>query len=757
MNRRPILRSALIPALGQGLVRFVIYGFLPLCAGIVLTASGNNPPQAAVQQVVQQEVSYTFPYKKAGLTERQAAAYLLDRFAFGSRPGDVDAIVQKGLERWFEEQLQGTLPESDVNSRLATFSTLTMANEEIVKTFPNAGLVLRQAIQDGVITSDAVKGEVKADGKNTDGKAYRAELLKYAKQKGYRPKRELYGEMYAQKLLRAVQSPNQLREVLTDFWFNHFNVSITDNQADQFVMTYERDAIRPNVLGTFRVLLGATAKHPAMLAYLDNAQSTAPDGTPTTTSLVLDTMRNAGGARGAVQRRVIDSGLAKTARQRDSIVEKLPSELQPRKGINENYARELMELHTLGVDGGYSQKDVTEAARVLTGWTMFPMGPNANRLRDRLAERPERSKMLGFVREGDFLFRADAHDATAKTVMGEVFPAGGGKDEGEKLLDMLAKHPATAKFICGKIAKRFVADAPPEALVSRMSATFLDHNGDIKDVLRTLAASDEFWGVPPQISPPQVSSQQISVAQPATKANPKAKKAKAQTTSNQATNNQTASKQAIPPQTNLRSKIKSPFELAVSALRAMNADVVRPREVLEWIRKIGQPLYAYQAPTGFPDRAESWINTGALLGRMNFGVNLALGSIAGVKFDLAALNSNHEPQSLDDALETYARLLMPERNLSETLRLLKPVLADPAFIEKVSAEAQKTGDTREPTSMRPNERKPRLGEESMTTMADIGDETHEHGVKSEKNPTVKGNALAQVVGIILGSPEFQRR
>lgn len=750
MNRRPILRSALFPALGQGLVRVVVYGFLPLCVSIFLTASGSNPPQAAVQRVVQQEVPYSFPYKKAGLTERQAAAYLLDRFAFGSRPGDVDAVVQKGLERWFEEQLQGALPESDVNSRLATFSTLTMANEEIVKTFPNPGFVLRQAIQDGIITSDAAK-DAKAggntDGKNADGKAYRTELLKYAKQKGYRPKRELYGEMYAQKLLRAVQSPNQLREVLTDFWFNHFNVSITDNQADQFVMTYERDAIRPNVLGTFRALLGATAKHPAMLAYLDNAQSTAPDGTPTTTSLVLDTMRNTGGVRGAVQRRLIDSGLSKTARQRDSIVEKLPPELQPRKGINENYARELMELHTLGVDGGYSQKDVTEAARVLTGWTIFPMGPNANRLRDRLAERPERSKMLGFVREGDFLFRADAHDATAKTVMGEAFPAGGGKDEGERLLDILAKHPATAKFICGKIAKRFVADAPPEALVSRMSATFLDHNGDIKDVLRTLAASDEFWGVPQQVSLPQT-----NVVQATTKANSKAKKAKVQTV-----NNQTASKQAIPPQTNLRSKIKSPFELAVSALRAMNADVVRPREVLEWIRKIGQPLYAYQAPTGFPDRAESWINTGALLGRMNFGVNLALGGIAGVKFDLAALNSNHEPQSLDDALETYARLLMPERNLSETLRLLKPVLADPAFIEKVSAEAQKTGNTREPTSIRPNERKPRPEEDSMTTMADIGDETHEHAAKSEKSLTVTGSALAQVVGIILGSPEFQRR
>lgn len=744
MKRR--LALALTPLTGTSRTanRRRILSILFLCASAFLVSSVNNSPKAASRQnalqqaVLQQEIAYTFPYKKSGLTERQAAAFLLDRFAFGARPGDVDAVIQKGLERWFEEQLQGTLPETEVNSRLATFSTLSMTNEEIVKTFPNAGLVLRQALQDSAIPSDILKG-------GKDDKAYRAELLKYAKQKGYRPKRELFGEMYAQKLFRAVQSPNQLREVLTDFWFNHFNVSITDNQADQFVMTYERDAIRPNVLGTFRALLGATAKHPAMLAYLDNAQSTAPDGTPTTTSLVLDTLRNADGLRGAVQRRLIDSNLAKTARQRDAIVEKLPAELQPRKGINENYARELMELHTLGVDGGYSQKDVTEAARALTGWTMFPMAPNANRLRDRLTERPERSKMLGFVREGDFLFRADAHDATPKTVLGEIFPAGGGKEEGEKLLDMLAKHPATAAFICGKIAKRFVADAPPEALVSRMKATFLERNGDIKDVLRTLATSDEFWCVPP----PQVNTPQLA------KSSPKSKKSKAQAKNEQPINREAVQNQVIKPLVNLRSKIKSPFELAISALRAMNAEVVRPREVLEWIRKIGQPLYAYQAPTGFPDRAEAWINTGALLGRMNFGVNLALGSIGGLKFDLAALNGNREPQSLDDALAIYAHLLMPERSVEETIRLLKPVLADPTFAEKISAEAQKTGETPPPATMRPNERKPPQRGEEEPLVADTGDEMQ--GRDAKNTVIVKGSALAQVVGIIIGSPEFQRR
>lgn len=727
----------------------------------MLTSSAPQPSQNLTLQF-----SYAFPYKKVGLTDRQAAAYLLDRFAFGARPGDVDVLVQKGLERWFEEQLEGKLSENDLNTRLAALSPLTMSNEEIVKTYPNAGFVLREAVQDGVIAKDALNngtpdnatlndaamekaGENKGKGKQD----YRATLLEYAKSKGYRQKKELFGALYAQKLFRAVSSPNQLREVLTDFWFNHFNVSITDNQADQFVMSYERDAIRPNVTGNFRTLLGATAKHPAMLAYLDNAQSSAPDGTPTTMSLALDTMRNAPGFKGAIQRRLIDSGMAKTARLRDSLVEKLPAELQPRKGINENYARELMELHTLGVDGGYTQKDVTEAARVLTGWTHIPFGPRPNRFMERLQERPERTKALGYVREGDFLFRADAHDATAKTVLGRVFPAGGGKEEGETLLDMLAKHPSTAKFICGKLARRFVSDMPPETLVNRMAEEFLASSGDIARVLRVLATSEEFWN----------GGKATTALLTSTAQNLKTKQTKTKITKQ-------ANNQAVPPsnqttthQITNRTKIKSPFELAVSALRAMNAEIVRPRDVLDWIRKIGQPLYAYQAPTGFPDRAEVWINTGALLGRMNFGLNLALGSIGGIKFDLAALNQNHEPQSLDDALETYARLLMPERNVSETVRLLKPVLADPAFAEKVNAEAQKNGDAPQPKPIRPNERTVRREADSPPDAEDMLRNGMTNNGKTaqqemqQSSTTVKGSALAQVVGIILGSPEFQRR
>jgi uncharacterized protein (DUF1800 family) len=690
---------------------------------VVVSANAQTTPSSAM-----------FPYKKSGMTDRQAAAYLLDRFTFGARPNDVDALLQQGLESWFQEQLQGKLPETTVLERLAQFSTLTMTNEEIVRTFPQAGLLLRQAMQDGVISQN--------DRANMDKADYRQELRKYAVSKGYKPKRELYGEMFAQKLLRALYSPNQLQEVMTDFWFNHFSVSITDNQADQYVMTYERDAIRPNALGTFRTLVGATAKHPAMLAYLDNAQSTAPDGTPTTLSMRLDSAKNQGGSGmgGAFRRKAIEAAQKRGQMLRDSALQQVPEQFRPRKGINENYARELMELHTLGVDGGYAQRDVTEAARILTGWTIYPKGAMLNEKRAaKLQEWLERGQMLGFVQEGDFLFRADAHDATEKTFLGVKFAAGGGMNEGEQLLDMLSAHPSTATFICTKIARRFVDDTPPTTLVQRMATRFIETKGDIRAVLLTMAYSDEFWKEKDK-------GQMKNATTQATKH---------QVTKPQATNN--------PAPTN-RTKIKSPFELAISALRALNADVQRPREVLEWIRKIGQPLYAYQAPTGFPDRAESWINTGSLLNRMNFGLNLALGNIRGVSFDIAGLNQHHEPQSLQDALQTYVALLLPERNHDETVRLLTPVLADPDFAQKVQNAAQRDSSQQKASEtqvMKPQRKQ--NTRENTPQEADIDWEeqplekqTLEKGLPP-KPQHVQTSALAQVVGIILGSPEFQRR
>jgi uncharacterized protein (DUF1800 family) len=315
------------------------------------------------------------------------------------------------------------------------------------------------------------------------------------------------------KMLRAIYSDRQLEEVLTDFWFNHFNVYL-DKGADHYLVTeYERDAIRPHVLGKFRDLLEATTKSPAMLFYLDNWQSTGPS-----------------------------ASLARAANQ-------------VRRGLNENYGRELLELHTLGVDGGYTQKDVTEVARCFTGWTIL---------------QPQRG--------GDFVFNARAHDNGEKLVLGVKIPAGGGMSDGEKVLDILAHHPSTAHFLSKELAQRFVADDPPAPLVNRMAQTFLKTGGDLRAVMKTMLASKEFWSVDAY-----------------------------------------------------RTKMKSPLELVVSAVRAEDGQVDYALGLANQVAQLGEPLYRKQEPTGYSNSGKEWINTAGLLARMNFALQLADNRIPGVK------------------------------------------------------------------------------------------------------------------------------
>jgi len=529
---------------------------------------------------VERTPSYRFPWKEAGLTEREAAAHLLNRFSYGPCPGEIDRVLKIGLDRWFERQLAGRQAEPGLE-RLDALPALSMPARRIAEVYPPRAVALRQGLQ------------------------------------GYRSQRELIGQLMAQKLWRAAGAENQLTEVMTDFWFNHFNVSLTDNQARGYVLSYERDAIRPNALGDFRGLLGATARHPAMLLYLDNAQSAAP---------------------------MVD-------RPSRSDFEALPRTRRPR-GLNENYARELLELHTLGVDGGYNQADVIQVARAFTGWTLMPPGP-----RRLVAEaKLRRAEGLGFVVEDEFLFRADLHDVEEKVVLGRKLPAGRGVEDGEEVLDLLARHPATARHVAHKLAVRFVSDEPPRALEERLAGVFLKTGGDTREMLRVLATSPDFWS-----------------------------------------------------RRTVGAKIKSPFELAASALRATGGRIEDPRELAGWIARMGQPLYAYQAPTGFPDRGEAWVNTGSLLQRMNFGLQLAAGRIGGVDLDLADLNGRREPASRDEALQVYAGLLLPGRNLEPVLAQLGPMIHNPELAKKVDAGS----------------RAPR--------------------------------PLEQVVGVILGSPEFQRR
>jgi Protein of unknown function (DUF1800) len=317
--------------------------------------------------------SVHLPWKEAGLTERQAAAHLLNRFAFGPRPGEVDAAVKMGLDRWFERQLAANLPDGRVEEDLRALPALRMSTREIAAAYPPPVMVLFQAREAGVIPENASRKEMK----EKDRAALKDKLMAFAREQGYHSQKELIGQLMTQKLLRAVESENQLSEVMTDFWFNHFNVSLTDKKARSFLLPYERDTVRPHALGRFRDLLEATAKSPAMLLYLDNAQSSAAADSPTTMGKEME----GSGRRGFVSRGRFSGRRAGPFASADP---EMARRMRPR-GVNENYARELMELHTLGVDGGYTQQDVVEVARAFTGWSLLPPGRRREMAERRLA------------------------------------------------------------------------------------------------------------------------------------------------------------------------------------------------------------------------------------------------------------------------------------------------------------------------------------------------------------------------------------
>jgi uncharacterized protein (DUF1800 family) len=647
----------------------VIYSFVFMLFVTVVCSSFQKEKPVAKK--------FAFPYKQAGLDERQAAAHLLSRFTYGAKAGDIDEVVKMGLEKWFQQQLDGRVEDEALNKSLTQYDDINLSNTEVENKYPRAGQAVRMAVKDGFIDKDSVN--------KADGKEYRKQVKAYMDSKGYKPQQELFRQFFNQKILRAAYTNNQLHELLTDFWFNHFNVSLTKNQSASFIPAYERDIIRPNVTGKFQTLLLATAKSPAMLMYLDNFSSS---GQPVA---INDGMQMQMGDGRPLNKR---PGARAINIANAPALKKLQAK-KKQGGLNENYAREVMELHTLGVDGGYTQSDVTQAARILTGWTIAPMGDNGygsagKNVMERVGESALEKR--GFVHEGDFLFMPTRHDNGEKVVLGKRFPANGGYEEGVELLTMLAHHSSTAKFISKKLATRFVNDNPSQQLVDKMAGAFTRTDGDIRQVLIAMVCAPEFWN-----------------------------------------------------KESLREKTKSPFELAISAVRSLNAEITQPYQLYSWINKMGQRMYYYQAPTGFPDRGQYWINTGSLLNRMNFGLALATQRIPGVKINLAALNNNHEPESADAALLTYSKIIMPERNLEETVKRLKPMLNDPDLVNKVESAAAKAAPP----------------QAADTMVSEDMDKPAKKGYK--KNPdaiTLAGGnntMLAQVVGVIIGSPEFQRK
>ena len=460
------------------------------------------------------------------LGEEQRILHLLNRAGFGPRPGDVERVRKIGFDKYLEDQLHPEdLPDEFLSRALNSLTTQQMSTPEIVQLFappPPRPTPTPPPAPKPDPEKPAMEGAPPMMAPPQPQPTPRA-----PQRDGNQPLRELQQA----KLLRAVFSERQLQEVLVDFWYNHFNVWANKDNVRWMVTSYERDVIRPHALGRFRDLLRATAQSPAMLYYLDNFLSQVePPVRP------------------------------------DADGNPVP---QRRPGLNENYARELMELHTLGVNGGYTQQDVVAVARCFTGWT--------------INQQPA----------GGFVFRPRIHDKGEKVVLGTRIPAGGGIEDGLRVLDLLARHPSTARFVSRKLAQRFVADDPPPALVDRAAETFRRTDGDIREVVRTILTSPEF--------------------------------------------SSTAS---------YRTKIKSPFELAVSALRATGAAADGAAPLIQAVARMGAPIYLCQPPTGYSENSAEWMSNALLLERMNFAVALLGNRINGARVDPSRFV---EPETLNDA------------------------------------------------------------------------------------------------------------
>jgi uncharacterized protein (DUF1800 family) len=602
------------------------------------------------------------------LSADEAILHALDRLAYGPRPGDVERARQMGLAKWIDQQLNpNSIDDKVMEARLQDYPTLKMATAKLMDEYPQPKQVEKPAekpaqarAQQEQRRSDAAAAVVEKDMQGSQEKASStvvpvstlqslagnsnapASMKEAAPQldpatKGAgkrdvlgggdpnnvpraiaddskRPQR-IVAELGMAKVTRATYSERQLQQVMDDFWFNHFNVFAGKGEDRYYLTSYERDVIQPRAFGKFKDLVTATAKSPAMLFYLDNFLSADPRAAERLAAeRAMRQMRRGGFGRPWPPR--------------------APQQQQKKndRGLNENYGRELMELHTLGVDGGYTQKDVTEVARCFTGWTI------------------DRPRVYA-----DFKFDEKLHDPDPKMVLGKKIHAGGMKD-GEQVIDLLAHHPSTAKFISTKLARRFVSDNPPPALVNRMAQTFQSSDGDIRAVLKTMIWSPEFW-----------------------------------------------SRDAY------RAKIKTPFELVVSAARALGTDVDTPMPLVQWVGRIGEPLYQCQPPTGYADKAEAWVNTGALLNRLNYSLALAGNKMRGARTDVASLLGVETSSDAKSALDRAVLVFLGGQVGPTTVETLEKQLDSPQVLQV------KLDDPRRPVD------------------------------------------LGVVAGLVLGSPEFQRR
>ena len=519
-----------------------------------LAACSSVAPPAATPRL-EPPPRYRVTLARSTLTADQQIVHVLGRLGYGARPGEVERVRAEGLSAWIERQLEpGRISDETVEPALGAYPVLPLTAAELYRDYPPARPQDVQRFQAGQMTPQEIR-EV------------------------FPPNRRpavITAQLQAAKLTRAVLSERQLEEVMVDFWLNHFNVYALKGPVRWMVPDYERRALRPHALGRFRDLVVATAQHPAMLYYLDNWLST-----------------------------------------RDDFV--LPPSRGGRKlGLNENYARELMELHTLGVDGGYAQQDVIEVARCFTGWTI---------------DRPQEG--------GGFLFRPVTHDRGEKRVLGTVIPAGGGQDDGLAVIDLLVRHPSTARFISTKLVRRFVSDEPPPALVERAARTFRSTGGDIRAVLVTIFSAPEFISAEAQ-----------------------------------------------------HAKVKTPLEVVASAARVLGVRLESPEEATQGraavmgggavlarqVAALGEPLYEAQAPTGHPDVAEAWVSASALLSRMNFALALAHNRLPGARVELAPFLEGVDRRQPAQVLDRLFAVVLRGQVSPDTRRVLGAQLENPEIV-----------------------------------------------------------------------------
>ncbi len=625
--------AALVPAYGEG-----------------AKDASAGPPQATPAKKKAAAKTNTPASTQTGfvdntpLTEEQKIVHTLNRIGFGPRPGDVERVKKMGLSAYIEQQLHPErISDSALDAKLAPVTPyLRLSNEELSEAYAE-----RQSKFVKLIRNNAEKEqlEIKAKagengnaampGENLQEKLKKAQTLREANltpeereavMKAAQAAQKVRGattQLAIDKTVRATESEKQLQEVLVDFWSNHFNIDVRKNICGVLKVADEEEVARTYALGKFRDLLGASAKSPAMLVYLDNALSSVPN------------------ERSLRQQRLAEQAIKRRAAQGDDQAKtaQLLLNNKPKGGINENYAREIMELHSLGVDGGYSQKDVQEVARCLTGWGVIR-------------------------RSGEFRFDPNRHDNGAKVVLGHTIPAGGGIKDGEMVLDILASHPSTMRHISTKLCVRLVSDEPPKALVDKCVATWKRTDGDLREVVRTIITSPEFY-----------------------------------------------SRAAY------RQKIKSPFEYAVSSARAVGANfdfspartagagggmrlaalggrpagqVPKDRSVVGQVELLGQPLYQYQAPTGWPEDSRKWVSSGALIARLNYALNLTSGKL--VELDLTQARElarqQQEPSKMVDAITKW--LVQGEVSPSTRATLLKQATTAPSS-DTVAADTSLQG------------------------------------------------------------------